>query len=69
MKHANNAVLIIEYTVTPIRANLSLGANTINTANKKLVPSMSWEVIEFFEIIGYYFSGLLADSNINYFTL
>lgn len=33
MKHANNAVLIIEYTVTPIRANLSLGANTINTAN------------------------------------
>nr|DAW18188.1 MAG TPA: hypothetical protein [Caudoviricetes sp.] len=30
---------------------------------------MSWEVIEFFEITDYYFSGLLADSNIGYSTL
>lgn len=33
MKHANNAVLIIEYTVTPIRADLVVGANIINTTN------------------------------------
>ena len=47
MKHANNAVLIIEYTVTPIRANLSLGANTINTAIRNWCPQCLGKLLSF----------------------
>ena len=46
MKYANNAVLIIEYTVTPIRANLSLGANTINTANINFATESTKEIMK-----------------------